>query len=64
MGITAPTAQGTSAGKGNLSTSAAPPQTLQVGSILNNKYKITKEIGSGGMGAVFLAEDQCSNVRW
>jgi serine/threonine-protein kinase PknG len=57
MGITAPTVQGTSTGKGNLSTPAASPQTLQVGSILNNKYKITKEIGSGGMGAVFLAED-------
>jgi serine/threonine-protein kinase PknG len=51
MGITAPT------GQGNLSMPAASPQILQVGSILNNKYKVTKEIGSGGMGAVFLADD-------
>jgi serine/threonine-protein kinase PknG len=30
---------------------------LQVGVTLHNKYKIVKQIGSGGMGAVFLAED-------
>lgn len=32
--------------------------SLNVGDLLNNKYKIVREIGEGGMGAVFLAEDQ------
>ena len=36
---------------------AAAPQ-LRAGNLLNNKYKIIKEIGAGGMGAVYLAEDQ------
>ena len=30
---------------------------LTVGSTLNDKYTIVKEIGAGGMGAVYLAED-------
>ena len=34
-----------------------PLSRLSVGQILNSKYKIVKEIGAGGMGAVFLAED-------
>ena len=32
--------------------------SLKVGDLLNNKYRITREIGEGGMGAVFMAEDQ------
>lgn len=31
---------------------------LVPGSLLNNKYRISKTIGTGGMGAVYLAEDQ------
>lgn len=33
-------------------------QQLKIGSVLNDKYKIKKAIGAGGMGAVYLAEDQ------
>ena len=52
MGITSPTSTGFVA-----SPAASVASILQMGSILNNKYKIVKQVGSGGMGAVYLAED-------
>jgi serine/threonine-protein kinase PknG len=52
MGITSPTSGGFVT-----SSAASAASTLQVGSILNNKYKVMKQVGSGGMGAVYLAED-------
>jgi serine/threonine-protein kinase PknG len=36
---------------------------LTVGGKLNGKYTIVKEIGAGGMGAVYLAEDQILKRR-
>ncbi len=42
-----------------MSQSSAFTQTTQLvpGSILNGKYRVVTEIGSGGMGAVYLADD-------
>lgn len=41
----------------------SPMVQLGVGSVLNGKYRITKEIGAGGMGAVYLAEDEVLKRR-
>jgi len=37
---------------------------LNNGSILQNRYKIMKILGYGGMGAVYLAEDQRLPTKW
>ncbi len=37
---------------------------LQIGSLLDNKYKILKEIGRGGMSVVYLAINERANKTW
>ena len=37
---------------------------LQVGSLLDNKYKILNEIGHGGMSVVYLAINERANKTW
>ena len=48
-----------------ISQSNTSIQTTQLvtGSVLNGKYSIVKEIGAGGMGAVYLADDQILKRR-
>ncbi len=56
MGITAPATTGQPSAPKS-SAPITPTAGLVNGSIINNKYKIVREIGAGGMGAVYLAED-------
>ena len=35
-----------------------------IGSIIDNKYEILKEIGKGGMSTVYLAMDKRLNKQW
>ena len=45
------------------SNTLAQTTQLVTGSVLNGKYTIVKEIGAGGMGAVYLADDQILKRR-
>ena len=37
---------------------------LQVGSVLDGKYKILNEIGHGGMSVVYLVLNERANKTW
>ena len=37
---------------------------LQIGSVLDGKYKILQEIGHGGMSVVYLALNERANKTW
>ena len=37
---------------------------LEVGSLLDGKYKILNEIGHGGMSVVYLALNERANKTW
>ena len=37
---------------------------LEVGSVLDGKYKILNEIGHGGMSVVYLALNERANKTW
>ncbi len=37
---------------------------LEINSILDNRYRIDKVIGSGGMGTVFLTTDMTDHTQW
>lgn len=37
---------------------------LEIGSVVDNKYKILHEIGKGGMSRVYLAINESSNKEW
>lgn len=37
---------------------------LQIGSLVDGKYKILNEIGRGGMSVVYLAMNENTNKQW
>ena len=37
---------------------------LQIGSLVDNKYKILSEVGHGGMSVVYLAINERANKTW
>lgn len=40
------------------------PDDIKVGTVLNNRYELLKEIGSGGLSTVYLARDTRINKAW
>ena len=37
---------------------------LEIGSLLDGKYKILNKIGQGGMSVVYLAMNEKANKQW
>lgn len=37
---------------------------LEIGSIIDGKYKILNKIGQGGMSVVYLAMNERANKQW
>ena len=37
---------------------------LEIGSVIDNKYKILNRIGKGGMSIVYLAMNERANKQW
>ena len=37
---------------------------LEIGSLIDNKYKILNKIGQGGMSTVYLAMNERANKQW